>query len=99
MGLCQGKSAGVGNMIWDLITGFLPDWWGYIATAVGGVVLYLLGRSTGAAKANGKQAEAGLKATTKGNAAARKGKAEAAEKLKQGQTPEDIVRGNDAEWR
>lgn len=86
-------------MIWDLITGFLPDWWGYIATAIGGAVLYLLGRSGGAAKHKAKQADAGLKATTKGNAAARKGKAEAVEKLKQGKTPEDIVRGNDDAWR
>lgn len=86
-------------MIWDLITGFLPDVWPYLLMIGGVVVAFFTGRAGGAAKVRRKQAEAGLKEATKGREAARQGKVEAAEKLKQGQTPEDIVRGNDNAWR
>ena len=90
-------------MIWDLITGLLPDVWGYVAAAgaalVAAIGLYAKVRRGGVKAERSRQAEAGLDATIKGNAAARKGKAEAAEKLKQGKTPEEIVRGNDDAWR
>ena len=85
-------------MIWDLISGLLPNAWGYIAAAgaallgLGGV--YLKGRRDAKAKADSRA----LDATLKGQEAARKGRAEAVEKLRKGQTPEDIVRGNDAKW-
>ena len=85
-------------MIWDLITGLLPNAWGYVAAAgaalLGALGLYAKGRSDAKAKADSRA----LDATVKGQEAARKGRAEAVEKLRQGQTPEDIVRGNDAKW-
>jgi len=90
-------------MIWELISGLMPDLWGYVAMAgtaiVGALGLYFKGRSDGAAKVERKQAEAGLKATTEGREAARTGKAEAVDALRKGKTPEEIVRGNDNAWR
>jgi hypothetical protein len=86
-------------MIWDIITGFLPDMWPYLLAIGAGIVAFLTGRSSGAAKAKAKHSDAALKATTKGAEAARKGRAEAAEQLKRGKTPEEIVRGNDDAWR
>lgn len=71
---------------------------------IGGLVL-MVGtfgawqRRQGAQRQEAKQAEAALDATVKGQEAARKGRAEAAEKLKQGKTPEEIVRENDNAWR
>ena len=85
--------------IWGLISGLLPNFWPWLVGAVGAAGLYVLGRFNGGSKVKRKQAEAGLKATVKGNAAAREGKAEASEALKAGKTPEDIVRGNDNAWR
>ena len=85
-------------MIWNLITGFLPDVWPWILGALGIGAAYLTGRSGGAAKVKRRQAEAALDATVKGQEAARKGRAEAVEKLRQGKTPEEIVRGNDDAW-
>ena len=82
--------------IWKAILGGA---WKPIAWALGALGLYVKVTSDAKAKVEGKQAKAGLDATTKGNAAARKGKAEAAEKLKQGKTREQIVRGNDDAWR
>ena len=52
----------------------------------------------GAQGAKAKSDAAALKKTVKGAEDARKGRAEAIEKLRQGQTPEEIVRGNDAKW-
>lgn len=85
-------------MIWDLISGLLPNVWGYIAAAgaallgLGGI--YLKGRSDAKAKADSRA----LDATVKGQEAARKGRAEAVEKLREGKTPEEIVRSNDDAW-
>jgi hypothetical protein len=87
------------DILWNLIEGFLPDFWPWIAGAVGAVFLFITGRSSSAAKVKRKQAEAGLKAATEGREAAREGKAEAAEALRKGKTPEEIVRGNDNAWR
>ncbi len=86
-------------MIWDLITGFLPNVLPWILGALGIGAAYLTGRSGGAAKAKQRQSEAALDATVKGQEAARKGRAEAVEKLRQGKTPEEIVRGNDRDWQ
>ena len=85
-------------MIWDLISGFLPNVWPWILGALGVGAAYLTGRSGGAAKVRRRQAEAALDATVKGQEAARKGRAEAIKKLREGKTPEEIVRGNDDAW-
>ena len=85
-------------MIGDLITGFLPDVLPWLLGAIGALALFLTGRSSGAAKAKQKQAEAALDATVKGQEAARKGRAEAVEKLREGKTPEQIRRENDDDW-
>ena len=85
-------------MIGDLITGFLPDVLPWLRGALGALALFLTGRSSGAAKAKQKQAEAALDATVKGQEAARKGRAEAVEKLREGKTPEQIRRENDDDW-
>lgn len=85
-------------MIWDLISGLLPNVWGYIAAAgvalLGLLGVYVKGRSDAKAKADSHA----LDATVKGQEAARKGRTEAVEKLREGKTPEEIVRGNDAKW-
>jgi hypothetical protein len=54
-------------MIWDLITGFLPDVWPYLLAIGGVVVAWLSGRSSGAAKAKKKQAEAQVKTMKQAN--------------------------------
>lgn len=77
--------------IWKLILGGL---WKPLLAVLGAVGIYAKGRSDAKAKADSRA----LDATLKGQEAARKGRAEAVEKLRQGQTPEDIVRGNDAKW-
>jgi len=86
-------------MIWDLITGLLPNVWGYLAAAgaalLGVLGVYVKGRSDAKAKADSRA----LDATVKGQEAARKGRAEAVEKLREGKTPEEIVRGNDRDWQ
>ncbi len=81
-------------MIWDLITGLLPDVWPYLLAAGGVLVAFLTGRSSGAAKVRQKQAEA----VAKGVEAGAKGAAKAEADLRAGKTPEEIVRGNDAKW-
>ena len=85
-------------MIWDLITGFLPDVLPWLLGALGIGAAYLTGRSGGAAKVKRRQAEAALDATVKGQEAARKGRAEAIKKLHEGKTPEQIRRENDDDW-
>jgi len=86
------------SVVWDILTGLLPNVWGYIAAAgaalLGILGVYVKGRRDAKAKADSRA----LDATLKGQEAARKGRAEAVEKLRQGQPPEDIVRGNDAKW-
>lgn len=86
-------------MIWDIITGLLPNAWSYAAAAgaalLGALGLYFKGRSDAKAKADSRA----LDATVKGQEAARKGRAEAADALRQGKTPEEIARGNDDAWR
>ena len=77
--------------IWKLILGGL---WKPLLAVLGAVGIYAKGRSDAKAKADSRA----LDATLKGQEAARKGRAEAVEKLRQGQTPEDIVRGNDDAW-
>jgi hypothetical protein len=86
------------DFIWDLISGFLPNVWPWILGALGIGAAYLTGRSGGAAKMKRRQAGAALDATVKGQEAARKGRAEAVEKLRGGKTPEEIVRSNDDAW-
>ncbi len=82
-------------MSWDLISGFLPNVWPWVLGVLGVGVAYLTGRSGGAAKVKRKQAEDAVK----GVQAGAKGAAKAEADLRAGQTPEDIVRGNDAKWR
>ena len=79
------------GVIWKLILGGL---WKPLLAVLGAAGLYAKGRADAKAKADSRA----LDATVKGQEAARKGRAEAVEKLRQGQTPEDIVRGNDAKW-
>ena len=79
------------SVIWNLILGGL---WKPLLAVLGALGLYFKGRADAKAKADSRA----LDATLKGQEAARKGRAEAVEKLRQGQTPEDIVRGNDAKW-
>lgn len=79
------------GVIWKLILGGL---WKPLLAVLGAAGLYVKGRADAKAKAD-KQA---LDATLKGQEAARKGRAEAIEKLRKGQTPEEIVRGNDDAW-
>ena len=79
------------SFIWKLIKGGL---WRPLLAVLGAAGLYAKGRADAKAKADSRA----LDATVKGQEAARKGRAEAVEKLRQGQTPEDIVRGNDAKW-
>lgn len=89
------------GVIWSLLTG------NPIARAlakVGGVILGVLTmraiwKRDGRKEERAAQAEAALDATVKGQEAARKGRAEAYEKMKQGKTPEQIVRENDNAWR
>jgi len=68
--------------------------WRPLLAGLGAAGVYVKGRADAKAKADSRA----LDATVKGQEAARKGRAEAVEKLRQGQTPEDIVRGNDAKW-
>lgn len=79
------------GVIWKLILGGL---WKPLLAVLGAVGIYAKGRSDAKAQSDSRA----LDATVKGQEAARKGRAEAVEKLRQGQTPEDIVRGNDAKW-
>ena len=79
------------DFIWKLVLGGL---WKPLLAVLGAVGIYAKGRRDAKAKADSRA----LDATVKGQEAARKGRAEAVEKLRQGQTPEDIVRGNDAKW-
>lgn len=84
-------------MIWTLLTG------NPIARAlakIAGLALAVLTfgawqRRQGAQAAKEKQAEA----VAKGVEAGAKGAAKAEADLRAGKTPEDIVRGNDHEWR
>ena len=77
--------------IWRLILGGL---WKPLLAVLGAAGVYVKGRADAKAKADSRA----LDATVKGQEAARKGRAEAVEKLRQGQTPEDIVRSNDDAW-
>lgn len=85
-------------MIWSLITGLLPDVWPYIVGALALVGGWFAAKRQGAQAAKARQAEAALKAATKGQEAARKGRIEATDKLRKGKTPEQIVRENDDAW-
>lgn len=85
-------------MIWGLITGFLPDVWPYLAGAAVLIAGWFTAKRQGAQGQKAKQAEAALKAATKGQEAARKGRIEANDKLRKGKTPEQIVRENDDAW-
>ena len=78
--------------IWRLILGGL---WRPLLAVLGAAGVYVKGRADAKAKADSRA----LDATVKGQEAARKGRAEAVEKLRQGKTPEEIVRGNDRDWQ
>ena len=80
------------GVIWKLILGGL---WKPLLALLGAAGLYVKGRADAKAKADSRA----LDATVKGQEAARKGRAEAVEKLRQGKTPEEIVRGNDRDWQ
>ena len=78
--------------IWRLILGGLCR---PLLAVLGAAGVYVKGRADAKAKADSRA----LDATVKGQEAARKGRAEAVEKLRQGKTPEEIVRGNDRDWQ
>ena len=78
--------------IWKLILGGL---WKPLLAVLGAAGVYAKGRADAKAKADSRA----LDATVKGQEAARKGRAEAIKKLREGKTPEDIVRGNDRDWQ
>lgn len=86
--------------LWRIIIG------NKIARTIGMVVMAVLGALTfgkinqwkGASGQRAKDANTALKKTVKGAEDARKGRAEATEKLRKGKTPEEIVRGNDDAW-
>ncbi len=59
----------------------------------------LWNRRQGAQGEKAKSDRVALDNTLKGQEAARKGRAEANEQLRQGKTPEEIVRSNDDAWR
>ncbi len=80
------------GIIWKLILGGL---WKPLLAVLGALGAYVKGRADAKAKADSRA----LDATVKGQEAARKGRAEAVEKLRDGKTPEDIVRGNDRDWQ
>ena len=80
------------GVIWKLILGGL---WKPLLAVLGAAGLYVKGRADAKAKADSRA----LDATVKGQEAARKGRAEAVEKLRQGKTPEQIRRENDDAWR
>ena len=79
------------GVIWKLILGGL---WKPLLAVLGAAGVYVKGRSDAKAKSDSRA----LDATVKGQEAARKGRAEAVEKLRQGNTPEEIVRSNDDAW-
>jgi hypothetical protein len=54
-------------MIWDLITGLLPNVWPWILGALGIGAAYLTGRSGGAAKVKRRQAEDRVETMEKAN--------------------------------
>jgi DNA anti-recombination protein RmuC len=86
--------------LWRVLTG------NKIARTIGMVVMAVLGaltfgkinQWTGASGQRAKDANTALKKTVEGAANAREGRAEAVEKLRQGNTPEEIVRSNDDAW-
>lgn len=87
-------------MIWSILT---SNPIARMLAKVGGLILLVAtfgawNRRQGAQGQKAKQAEAALEATTKGQEAARKGRAEATAKMGKGVTPEEIVRGNDGKW-
>jgi hypothetical protein len=85
-------------MIWDLITGLLPNVWPYIAGAAVLVAGWFTAKRQGARAANAKSDRKALDKTVKGQEAARKGRAEAAGQLAKGKTPEEVRRQNDGKW-
>ena len=58
-GVAKGPQKGEAVMgwLWDIVWGFLPDFWPWLAGAIGAVGLYVLGRLNGGAKARQKQAD------------------------------------------
>jgi hypothetical protein len=82
-------------MIWAILKSLIPGAWKWLAAAgaalVGLLAVYGKGRSDAKAK---RAAE-----TVKGVQAGAKGAAKAKADLRTGKTPEDIVRGNDHDWR
>lgn len=80
--------------LWDIVGGFLPDFWPWLAGAIGAVGLYVLGRINGGAKARQKQAESTVKGVQQGA----KGAARADADLRAGKTPQQIKEANDGRW-
>ena len=85
-------------MIWTLITGLLGDFWPYIAAGVTALLafagMWLKAGSAANDRLLRKQAEDAAKKTDKG----RREQAKAGDDLRDGKTPEDIVRENDQKW-
>ncbi len=88
------------GVIWSVITG---NPIARLLAKIAGIALAVVTfgawqRRQGAQGAKAKADKQALDATVKGQEAARKGRAEAVEKLRQGKTPEEIVRSNDSKW-
>ena len=88
------------GVIWSVITG---NPIARLLAKIAGIALAVLTfgylkKREGAQGAKAKRDRQALDATVKGQEAARKGRAEAVEKLRQGKTPEEIVRSNDSKW-
>lgn len=88
------------GVIWSVITG---NPIARLLAKIAGIALAVVTfgawqRRQGAQGAKAKSDRQALDATVKGQEAARKGRAEAVDKLRQGKTPEDIVSSNDSKW-
>jgi len=88
------------GVIWSLLTGNPVA---RLIAKIAGIALAVLTfgawqRRQGAKGQKGKQAEAALHATVKGQEDARKGRAEASARLAKGVTPQQVKEGNDAKW-
>ena len=88
------------SIIWSLL---LNNPVARLIGKIGGLALLVLSfgawqQRQGAQGARAKHSEAALKKTVKGAEDARKGRAEAAEQLAKGKTPEEVRRQNDGKW-
>ena len=82
-------------MIWDIISGLLGGIWGYVATAVGAVVVIAGAWLGGGKAARNKGIADAAKRSEKGRVAASK----ARERIAGGESPDDVVDRNKDKWQ